>query len=57
MYNDRHWLTDGSWCRNRYFMYQNRLLVVSKMQKLLFKKNKTSVMIAPYYNGKEAGID
>jgi hypothetical protein len=25
--------------------------------KLLFKKKKTSVMIAPFYNGKEAGMD
>jgi hypothetical protein len=58
MYNDRHWLTDvaagagiGILCtKTAYWLYP-------KMQKLLFKKEtKTSVMIAPFYNGKEAGI-
>lgn len=58
IYNDRHWLTDvaagagiGILCtKTAYWLYP-------KMQKLFFKKEtKTSVLIAPFYNGNQMGI-
>jgi membrane-associated phospholipid phosphatase len=48
MYNDRHWLTDvaagagiGILCKTAYWLYP-------KMQNYFSKRNKTSVMIAPF---------
>jgi hypothetical protein len=38
MYNDRHWLTDVAAGAGIGILYQNRLLVVSKMQKTTFQK-------------------
>lgn len=58
IYNDRHWLTDvaagagiGILCtKTAYWLYP-------KMQKLLSKKQtKATVMVAPFYNGKQTGI-
>ncbi|MBG6062295.1 hypothetical protein IWX83_002093 [Flavobacterium sp. CG_9.1] len=58
MYNDRHWLTDvaagagiGVLCtKTAYWLYP-------KMQKLLFKKEtKATVIITPFYNGRQTGI-
>ena len=58
IYNDRHWLTDvsagagiGILCtKTAYWLYP-------KVQKLLFKKpSKTAVLVAPFYNGSQAGI-
>jgi hypothetical protein len=55
MYNDRHWLTDVAAGAGIGILYQNRLLVVSKMQKLLFKKKQNVSYDCSFYNGK-AGI-
>jgi membrane-associated phospholipid phosphatase len=53
MYNDRHWLTDVAAGAGIGILCTKTVLVVSKMQKLLFKRNKTSVMIAPFITEKK----
>jgi hypothetical protein len=52
IYNNRHWLTDVAAGAGIGFMYQNCVLVVSKMQNYS-QTNKTAVMVAPFYNGQQ----